>query len=212
MPLFRDYYNSTDEAYILVSGGVPPYNITLNGTTVTTSNSYTWTGISAGSQTFEIVDNNGNGCMVDTTIVFTEPPAITASVIIDTIFCQGNCDGSITAIISGGVGGGVATEYTYQWYDGTGTTGPPIGTSYTINNLCAGDYTLEVTDFNDCSQIFTWQIVSSASALLRLHHPFIGALDLVAPMQEGYSGPMGLPATCFEWLNVFFSRQVKFLQ
>ena len=162
-----------DSAFIVVSGGDAPYDITYTvgpggmvSTTITTFNSDTMTGIYAGAQTFEILDQNG--CMVDTTILFTQPDLIdTVSSIINRIFCRDSCNGSITAIISGGVGMGIGTNYTYQWYYGPDIDIDSIitgETSYTITNLCARIYTLEVNNIspdNDCPADFTWDLNST---------------------------------------------------
>lgn len=58
--------------------------------------------------------------------------------------CFGDCNGVIIASPSGGV-----APYTFQWFDGTGTS---IGTnSNQLNNLCSGDYGVQITDANGCT-------------------------------------------------------------
>src|SRR5690606_12730207 len=55
--------------------------------------------------------------------------------------CPGACDGSLTVQVSGGT-----PPYSFQWYDAGGA---PIGTDNNVlNNLCAGDYSVEVSDAN----------------------------------------------------------------
>jgi len=56
--------------------------------------------------------------------------------------CFGMCDGSATAIASGGIG-----PYAYAW------TGPSGYTSAnaTATNMCAGTYTVTATDSSDMS-------------------------------------------------------------
>ncbi len=58
--------------------------------------------------------------------------------------CNGSCDGSITAVATGGT-----PPYAYQWIGGPA--------SPTYNNLCAGMYTVVVSDgaANSASQVFT---------------------------------------------------------
>jgi len=51
--------------------------------------------------------------------------------------CFGDCNGSLTAVISGGT-----PPYSYIWSNG--------GTTQTINNLCAGIYTVTITDSDGC--------------------------------------------------------------
>lgn len=53
--------------------------------------------------------------------------------------CPGACDGSMTVTATGGT-----APYNYQWYDGLGN---PVGTnSATLSNICAGNYSVEVSD------------------------------------------------------------------
>lgn len=53
--------------------------------------------------------------------------------------CAGDCDGSVSATISGGT-----TPYSYAWSGG-------IGSGATVNNVCSGTYNLVVTDDNGCT-------------------------------------------------------------
>lgn len=52
--------------------------------------------------------------------------------------CSGACDGTVTANITGGT-----PPYSYGWSGG-------IGTTATVNNVCAGTYNLVLTDDNGC--------------------------------------------------------------
>ena len=60
---------------------------------------------------------------------------------IDHIRCSGWSNGSITAIISGGVGN--SSTYEYLWSTGDST--------YSVDSLGIGNYTINVTDENNCS-------------------------------------------------------------
>ena len=55
------------------------------------------------------------------------------------MFCHGLCNGSATASVSGGVG-----PFAYSW-------SPTGGTATTASALCAGSYTVTVTDSSDMS-------------------------------------------------------------
>ncbi len=64
------------------------------------------------------------------------PCSISVSISISQpIYCNGDCDGSLSANVSGGT-----PAYIYQWLPGGITVG-----------LCAGTYTVLVTDFNGCT-------------------------------------------------------------
>lgn len=118
-------------------GGSPTYTYSIDGGT-TTQGAASFTGLSAGNYSILITD--GNGC----TATGNESVANVGGPTIDDITptnetCVGACDGSITVTVSGGSG-----TYSYQWYDNLGN---PIGIdANTIDNLCDGDYSVEVSD------------------------------------------------------------------
>ncbi len=64
--------------------------------------------------------------------------------------CSGLCNGTAEVNASGG-----ATPYSYEWSNGA--------TSSTISGLCAGSYTITVTDANGCDKEETVTILSSPS-------------------------------------------------
>ncbi|MBL1280931.1 MAG: gliding motility-associated C-terminal domain-containing protein [Fluviicola sp.] len=95
-----------------------------------------------------IITDLATGC----TVIGTEAVANVGGATIDLVTpvdasCNAVCDGSITVTASGGVG-----PLNYQWLDNLGN---PIGTNAnSINSLCAGNYTIEVTN-NDGSCLVT---------------------------------------------------------
>lgn len=118
--------------------GTGPYTYSINGGT-TTQGTGSFNGLSAGSYDILITDN-ATGCTVDG----IETVGNLGGPIIDNIIptdptCPGACDGEITVVVSGG-----APPYSYQWFDALGA---PVGTNNaTITGLCAGDYSVEVSD------------------------------------------------------------------
>ncbi len=66
--------------------------------------------------------------------------------------CHGVCDGSITSTVSGG-----ASPYTYLWNNGM--------TTANLSNLCAGTYTVTVTDASGQTAIST-KVIAEPDALL----------------------------------------------
>lgn len=97
--------------------------------------------VASGTYTLIVTDNGAAGvCIIDTTIVLfdSDAPNI-VSVTPTNPSCPGECNGSITVVVTGGT-----PPYSYQWFDATNN---PVGTnSATISGLCEGNYSVEVTD------------------------------------------------------------------
>jgi gliding motility-associated-like protein len=118
----------------VVSGGTPPYAYSWlpNGeTTPSISN------LCAGSYTVTVTD--ANGCVNTASVTLIQPTALALVPSVTNTSCNGSCNGSAGVGASGGVG-----PYTYLW-------GPGGETTPTINNLCAGSYTVTVTDASGCT-------------------------------------------------------------
>ncbi len=142
---------------IPVIGGVPPLQFSIdNGVTFQASNLFT--GLAAG--TYNIVVEDANGCQASG----METVAALGGVSLDSVSianasCNGICDGAVTAFASGG-----ATPYTYQWLDDQNN--PIAGeTNTTYVGVCAGTYTVEITDAGGCSAIQTVTIIEPAAVI-----------------------------------------------
>ena len=123
------------EIDIQVNGGTAPFDNYLNGSlqsSLITSN------LSAGSYTDSIED--ANGCTAINTIILNEPPELVSTLTPTNISCNGVCDGEIISGTSGGV-----LPYSYSWTSIPDTTAD-------ISNLCAGLYTLTISDANGCTE------------------------------------------------------------
>ena len=153
-------HGGDDEVEFNIIGGLAPYNIAwtdASGQTFNypTNGQYTWSGLSQGVHDFTITSSNTGsnpGCAQTVSVALVAPPAIQMNPIITDVFCTDSCSGEITAVVSGGVGQGIGTNYTYQWNDASGIL--PNETSYYIDDRCPGTYTLEVTDANNCTSPF----------------------------------------------------------
>ena len=89
---------------------------------------------------------DSNGCEYEETITFSEPNPIMHNFVENHILCSE--DGSVTDSVYGGVGS--ATTYSYLWNTGE--------TTYSLDSLSPGWYTITVTDMNGCHSIDSVEI------------------------------------------------------
>jgi gliding motility-associated-like protein len=129
-------------ATVTPGGGTPGY--TFSWTTTPSQNTATATGLCAGQYNCYVTD--ANGCVTIQVVNITQPQQILPNVTTNNASCNSMCNGTATATPSGGSGG----PYTYSWMPGGQTT-------QTATGLCAGNYTVTVTDNNGCTgqQILT---------------------------------------------------------
>ncbi|MBI5218010.1 MAG: gliding motility-associated C-terminal domain-containing protein, partial [Bacteroidia bacterium] len=127
-------------ATVTGSGGTSPYTAIWN--TIPQQNTLTANNLIAG--TYQVTITDVNGCTADTSIVITQPAAITLTINSFSAHC-GLADGSATVVASGGT---VTTGYNYLWSGGT----PPLA-QQTITGLTAAGspYIVTVTDNNSCT-------------------------------------------------------------
>lgn len=169
----------TGVADITMNGGTNPYTyFWSNGVAVASSS-----GLCANTYTVSIVD--ANACNITHTITIAEPALLTITPTTTTATC-GKCNGQIAVTPAGGTG-----LYSYAW--GTGAT------SQTISAVCAGVYTLNVTDANGCMQPFSVPLNNtngpSASTITKTDESCFGANDATATVSPNG----GTPAYTYSW-------------
>lgn len=123
---------NTGAATVTVAGGTNPmtYAWAPSGGTAATA-----TGLAAGTYTCTVTD--ANNCTTTQTVTITAPPQLTLAVAGFDATCSGACDGQVVVIPSGGT-----QPFSFLW--NTGCTSP------SCNNMCAGSYSITVTDANGC--------------------------------------------------------------
>ncbi|MFN7013597.1 MAG: hypothetical protein ACK4ON_04905, partial [Bacteroidia bacterium] len=126
------------QATATATGGALPYTYVWNTSPV--QNTQTAFNLCAGSYTVTVTD--ANGCFNTQSVTLNNPPQINLNITSGDATCGGNCNGFAIASASGGTG-----SFTYQWNTIPVTNGP------TLNNLCAGTYTVTATDANGCTAI-----------------------------------------------------------
>lgn len=96
-------------------------------------------GLTPGNYTIEII--SVEGCTDSETITITEPPVLTVTINTTDATCFGLCDGAAEVLPVGGT-----APYAYVWNQGV--TGDQNGMATTV---CAGAYTVDVTDARGCT-------------------------------------------------------------
>lgn len=119
---------------ILLVGGSAPFSYTYNNISTT--------GIDfiGGPGTYTLTVTDANACVATSSSYTIGATTSTVSVSLTptNVTCNGQCNGSVSSSVSGGT-----APYTYVW--GNGNTSPsPTG-------ICAGNYTVTVTDANQCT-------------------------------------------------------------
>lgn len=151
-------------------GGIPPYNYALlpnpNYSPLQANN--TITNLSAGFQTFQLIDENGCESLIEN-FEITQPDEIIISDInpVSNVSCYGGSDGAMTINASGGTG-----SYSYFVDDlyNSNNQAP-----YEINGLSPNDYSVVVSDMNNCtSQSFIQSITQPTQLNPNLSYINIG--------------------------------------
>jgi hypothetical protein len=129
--------NKDGMVVINASGGSGALQYQFDGQPFQTLN--TFGALRAG--TYPIVVKDTEGCLLQTSVTLTQPPALSASVSVISTKCVGGADGAISVVASGGSG-----NYRYALLNVTAQQ-----TSGVFQDLKAGtEYTLIVSDKNTC--------------------------------------------------------------
>ncbi len=114
------------------SGGTPGY-------TYSWTNGATTSAITAGAGSYTVTITDNNSCTVTANSTITQPAVITETSSITPPTC-GSSNGSAGLVtVSGGTPG-----YTYKWSSGQTTS--------TISGIAVGNFTVTITDANNCTQ------------------------------------------------------------
>ena len=127
--------NNNGGIIITATGGVQPYQYSINGNTYQTSN--TFSNLPAGSYTATVKD--ANGCIGTAPVTINNSAGPTVTAVATTASCN-NINGSITAT---GTGGAAPLQYSID--------GVFFQTNNIFTGLAAGTYTITVKDANGCT-------------------------------------------------------------
>ncbi len=141
---------ATGASTINVSGGSAPYSYTWSPAPGAGQGTSNVSGLTAG--TYTVIVKDANNCGVSATAIITQPGAITTTINTNNVTCNGGSNGVINSVTGGGTPG-----YAYSW-------SPTGGSAASANGLIAGNYTLTITDANNCTTSIN-SIITEPSAL-----------------------------------------------
>ena len=130
------------------SGGTAPYTITITDELGNSISGSFISGLCDGTYFIDVID--ASGCEFSFETVLDSPDSFEVLIQPNTVLpgqtftlnCNGDCTGSLTALITNG-----EAPFTIVWTNGANEV---IGDTETINDLCAGIYCVEVTDASGC--------------------------------------------------------------
>lgn len=158
---------SDGSAFVAVTGGTAPYTYTLNNGAPGTSSALD--GLAAGTYIMWVED--ANGCTTLHCFIVNESPSCPSIGVtmaeIQSITCNGACNGSLSwAYTSGGSAG----FYEVTLIEGNNIISVNSYTSMAFqgvyNNLCAGNYSITVTDPNGCAATYNYELQEPDQLLL----------------------------------------------
>lgn len=141
--------NADTYYYTFIKTDVNPDVILQN-----TDNNEFMNGLTGG--TYDLIVNDANNCQVTETITISEKTPIAYSA---PTLTHPTCFGSLDGSISGGNASGGAGNYSFEWFK----SGQSVGTSADLSGVGAGDYTLVVTDDDDCTAEFDYTLTEPAA-------------------------------------------------
>lgn len=129
------------------NSGIPPYTYSWSHNPALHSNNAT--GLCVGTYTVTITDQHE--CKLQITQIITQPTPLQLTFTDTTqVVCNGLCSGMARASASGGI-----PPYQYSWINGV--------TLDSISSVCAGTYSITVTDFNLCPIVSQIKIMDTSS-------------------------------------------------
>lgn len=168
--------------------GDPIYQYSLNGATYQKSGVFD--NLAAGTYTVYVRD--AFSFIQQLTVQIAEPSALQLAENVTPLDCSGACIGAISIASSGGT-----APYSYEWLGR-----PDLGNNVGVSNLCAGIYTVRVTDANGCK---AEKIITLNSGAVQ----FAGINDVVLCKDQKVQLTAGNPGATYSWTstNGFSSAQ-----
>lgn len=158
-------FNSCDGTVVFdIQGGTGPFveQVFNSNNQLTPANE-----LCADTYTYDIVD--ANGCSLTGEFIINEPDQVTFEVTSQAVSCFGICDGTIDIF---NVTGGTGVNYSFETLPAAGNcVAPCLGNAGTIENLCAGTYTVNITDEVGCVQPIQNVVIGGPAELIITLNP-----------------------------------------
>ncbi len=143
-------YNSCDgmlQALVTGGTGLYEYSWSSGATTATITNLC--------PAVYSLTVTDSYGCQKSDSTVIGEMPEIVITPTIDSIYCHDSCTGAISIFATG-----FPSSYQYLWNTGD--------TTYEIQNICSGDYSVTVSDTMGCHNVAYIHMPNPAPIVLSL--------------------------------------------
>ncbi len=151
------YKDNNGAALATGDGGTPPYTIVWYKQGVIIGNGSELTSLPAGS--YQVVLIDANNCQANNYFAIDQPAEIVITTTISAASCRGNDDGEVVVDVYGGV-----PPYDYEW-----NTGDLIAN---LEGAHSGQYSVSVTDANNCTKTLNVYIPESSKLCLRIPNAF----------------------------------------
>ena len=174
------YGESNGSAFVSVLGSEP---FTYLWTDSLSSDS-SITNLSDGLYWVTVTDNYG--CSTTTDVNILQPDSLSASITTNDVLCFGDNNGVATVFVSGGT-----SPYYYDWSDGQ--------TNSSATDLSPYNYTVTITDANNCEKIKEQIIISEPTELTAT---IIDSIDATCYENDGaaqVSASGGTPPYTYAW-------------
>ncbi|MDP4806564.1 MAG: SprB repeat-containing protein, partial [Crocinitomicaceae bacterium] len=144
--------------------------------------------------TYNLTVTDANNCTATSSVIITQPAQLTATSTQTNVACFGQSTGAINATLTGGT-----LPYAYSWTSGQLTED--------ISGLAQGNYTLSVTDANNCATNLTRTITQNTQIMVGQTVSNVlcngqsnGSINITAsggttPYTYSWTGPNGFTAT-----------------
>ncbi|MCC6725296.1 MAG: T9SS type A sorting domain-containing protein [Saprospiraceae bacterium] len=139
---------TSSSGVIPCNGGSTTITVSATGGTPAYSGTGTFTA-PAGTYNYTVTDQNG--CVANTTITVTQPPALLLSISKTNVTCYNGQNGTAKVSVLGGT-----SPYSYLWNT------IPAQTTATATNLEVGTYLVTVTDAKGCTKTATVTITTES--------------------------------------------------